>query len=151
MDTPVWLEITFEDIAASLVASYPHEGCGFVVESASGIHWRPCENVARDTTTFFAIDPIEFIRAEDRGARVIAIVHSHADLGDHFSEDDVAGALIPGDPPQPTYPGVDHLVVSVRRGRAEAASIFRFDRGGFLRIYRGWNHESSIVPDVSDT
>ena len=42
------------------------------------------------------INPMEFVKAEKRGESVIAIVHSHADVGDYFSSEDIAGALIPG-------------------------------------------------------
>jgi hypothetical protein len=33
----------------------------------------------------------------------------------------------PEDPIEPAHPGVDYLVVSVREGKADHATLFRFD------------------------
>lgn len=126
--------------------AYPCEGCGLVVEGAGG-QWqfRGCENVIdkyhkldpetypRTSRDFYMIDPKAFMEAEDRGEKVVVIVHSHPDAGDYFSDADIDAALMPqgadDDSVEPLYPGTDYLVVSVREERAREASLYRFDEG----------------------
>lgn len=131
-------------IIAWLERAYPDEGCGLVVEHAdSSVEVICCENLAnhyhaqdpaaypQTSRSFYVIDPLVILRAQRRGAKLRLIFHSHADVGDYFSEDDVLGALLPGvgdEPPSPSYPGTDYLVVSVRGGAADRAQIFGFER-----------------------
>lgn len=142
-DSPQWLSEHLADIVPWVEAAYPEEGCGLVLRLEDGTtRWMSCENLAnkyhkldpetypRTAETFYMINPIEFVRASDRGEDVSVIVHSHADVGDYFSEEDVAAALMPqheDEPLEPAHPGVDYLVVSVREGEADFVSIFRFD------------------------
>lgn len=128
---------------AWLEAAYPVEGCGLILEKDGESRFLECENLAdkyhaldpvefpRTARHFYIINPIEFIRAEDRGERVAVIVHSHADVGDYFSDEDIAAATIPGrtpeDPVEAAHPGVDYLVVSTRDDGADHATLFRFD------------------------
>jgi [CysO sulfur-carrier protein]-S-L-cysteine hydrolase len=133
-----------EDVTAWMEDAYPNEGCGLIVESDDGaLLWIPCENLAdkyhdldpvaypRTSRTFYIVPPKEFLAAERRGETVRIIVHSHADVGDYFSAEDRAAALFPAlgpeEPPEPLFPGVDYLVVSVRDGRADRGTVFRFD------------------------
>lgn len=80
--------------------------------------------------------------AEARGERVVAIVHSHPDGEAVFSDEDIAGALMPrrgvDDPVEPRYPGVDYLIVSIRGGEVCGATLFYFDpnRREFLPRWR---------------
>lgn len=136
-----------------LVQAYPEEGCGLILECDGDFRFLPTKNLAnryhqldpdsfpRTAETFYIIDPTEFMRAEERGERVAAVVHSHCDVGDYFSDEDVRGALFSGDDddPEPSHPGVDWLVVSVRDGQADYASVFRFEAGHerhFALVYR---------------
>ncbi len=129
-------------VAEWLEEHYPEEGCGIIVDSDSGPRFIACENLAnkyhaldpemypRTAETFYIINPMEFAKAEGRGEEVRYIVHSHADVGDYFSDEDVAGALIPtedGEAKEPSYPGIGYLVVSVRDGAADHATLFEFD------------------------
>ncbi len=124
--------------------AYPCEGCGLVVETdGEGWEFRACDNVIdkyheldpetypRTSRDFYMIDPRAFMKAEDRGEDVVVIVHSHPDAGDYFSDADVEAALMPRpgaeDPVEPLYPGSDYLVVSIRDGKAQSASLYRFD------------------------
>jgi proteasome lid subunit RPN8/RPN11 len=135
-------------------SAYPEEGCGLILETDDGYRFHATENLAnkyheadpetypRTAKTFYIINPVEFMDAEDRGERVAVVVHSHADVGDYFSDEDVAAALMPqfdeDDPPEPAHPGTDYLVVSVRDGTADHASLFRFDAAderGFPRVW----------------
>lgn len=127
-----------------LEAAYPFEGCGLILENADGQHrFYGCQNLAdlyhqrdpgrfpRSARDFYIIDPREFMWAEARGERVVAIVHSHPDGSAEFSGEDRAGALMPrnqaNDPVEPVYPGVDYLILAVQAGRAELARLFSFD------------------------
>lgn len=150
-----WNQGLLSEVKKWLEAAYPAEGCGLILEDQQG-EWsfQRCENVIdkyhavdpemypRTSTEFYMIDPREFMKAEDRGERVAVIVHSHPDVGDYFSEADESAALMPRDdesePLEPIYPGTDYLVVSVRSGAADGASLFRFDEEErcFQRAYR---------------
>lgn len=151
---PKWLVENLTSIVEWLEQAYPEEGCGLVLETSDGFRWLPCENLAnryheldpatypRTAETFYIVNPMEFVKAEDRGEKVAVVVHSHADVGDYFSDEDVAGALVEfeGEAQEPSHPGVDYLVVSVRDGQADALSLFRFDSSedrNFARVYRG--------------
>ena len=132
-----------QDIVSWLESAYPNEGCGLIVEADGVVRWIPCENLAdkyhqldpiafpRTSRTFYIVSPKEFLAAERRGETVRIIVHSHADVGDYFSDEDRAAALLPAlgpdEHPEPLFPGVDYLVVSVRNGHADHATTFRFD------------------------
>ncbi len=134
--------------------AYPCEGCGLVLEADGDLRFVECENLAdkyhavdpetypRTSRDFYLIDPREFMKADERGERVAVIVHSHPDVGDYFSDEDVAAATMPRmskeEPLEPVYPGTDYLVVSVRGGRTDGASLFRFDEEvrGFAAVRR---------------
>ena len=114
-----------------------------MLEEDGSVEVERCENLAnkyheldpetypRTAETFYMIDPMAFRRAERRGASVAVVFHSHADVGDYFSDEDVAAAtmprLDPSEPLEPSHPGTDYLVVSVREGVADHATLFRFD------------------------
>lgn len=123
--------------------AYPCEGCGLLLEHASGqVRVLECENLAdryhaldpeafpRTSRDFYMLNPMEFVRAEERGERVAAVFHSHPDVGDYFSAEDIAAALLPRDSDEepfiPAHPGTDYLVISVRAGRADRATLFAF-------------------------
>ncbi len=146
-------EELFGEMLPWLEEAYPAEGCGLVVEDEAG-QWRfeRCENVIdkyheldpeeypRTSREFYMIDPRKFMEVDRAGQRVAVIVHSHPDVGDYFSDDDVEAALMPRDsadePVEPLYPGTDYLVVSVMEGKAESASLYRFEGEGFERVER---------------
>ena len=150
-----WTAELWSQILPWLQKAYPAEGCGLILKSDEGkTFFRRCDNVIdryhavdpeqypRTSSDFYMIDPREFMAAEDRGDEVAVIVHSHPDAGDYFSEADVEAALMPRqspkEPVEPLYPGADYLVVSVCKGEAQRASLYRFDAesGEFLRIRR---------------
>jgi adenylyltransferase/sulfurtransferase len=139
----IWTKDNLDTIVSWLEEAYPVEGCGLVLEKDGEYRVLECENLAdkyhemdpeefpRTARKFYIIDPMEFVRAEDRGERVAVIFHSHADVGDYFSEEDVAAASMPRDsedePLEPSHPGVDYLVVSTTEDGADHATLFRFD------------------------
>lgn len=161
-----WSDALLAELVGWLEEAYPAEGCGLVLEDREG-KWafQRCENVIdkyhavdpeaypRTSREFYMIDPREFMKAEDRGQRVAAIVHSHPDVGDYFSADDAAAAVMPREseeePVEPIYPGTDYLVVSVRKGRADGASLFRFaEEAGAFRL-AGRFDEARVVKAVN--
>ena len=140
----MWTPERWKTIVEWLEAAYPAEGCVLILESGDGaLRVHPCENLAdkyhaldpatypRTSREFYMINPMEFVRAEERGERVAVVFHSHPDVGDYFSDEDVAAAVLPreseDEPLTPSYPGTDYLVVSVRKGRADHATLFRFN------------------------
>lgn len=116
--------------AASWAArAYPEEGCGLIVRGPNNtLQVVRAANIAPPHTrrTRYELDPIEIIRSAARGEELLAIFHSHADTTAHFSTDDIAGALLPGSPPRPAYPGIDYLVYSVIDGAPRAVARYRF-------------------------
>lgn len=144
MNDEIWTDDILDAIVDWCEQAYPEEGCGLVVQREEG-DWRviETENLAdkyheldpetypRTAEKFYMIDPMEFMRVEDRGEELAVIFHSHVDVGDYFSEEDVSAATMPRDDAdeslEPSYPGVDYLVVSVREDGADHATLFRFD------------------------
>lgn len=84
-----------------------------------------------DATRGFWIDELQLLRelqaAEARGDELLVVYHSHPDAGAYLSRTDVSAAL-DGDG-APLWPGVSHLVVSVRDGAAREAALYAFDAG----------------------
>ena len=126
-------------------ATYPNEGCGVFLQAADGTvtargmqnvidryHAKDPERFPRTSRTAYLFSPGEqlevFEGADARGERVVAIFHSHADVGAYFSEEDRRLALVDG---QPLLPGVDYLVISVR-GRADALKLYRWHGDEFV-------------------
>lgn len=131
-------------IVSWLEDAYPEEGCGLVMRDeetdeyrvektenlANQYHEMDPENYPRTAEEFYVINPMEFVRAEDRGESVEVVFHSHVDTGDYFSEEDVRAATLPRDDDEPweeAHPGSDYLVVSVRDGTARHGTLYRFD------------------------
>lgn len=128
--------------------TYPEEGCGVLLRSASG-SWRtvPIDNVydryhqadpesfPRTARTAYHFDLRRYLEvcraAEAQGERVACIFHSHVDIGAYFSAEDRAMAAPDG---VPLHPGVTWLVVAVDGGRATAARLFTWDCGDFREL-----------------
>jgi len=128
-------------IRAHLERTYPEEGCGCVLEDASG-RWksRPCTNIQnalhardpvaypRDARTAYFIEPRELLditrEADAAGGRIVAWYHSHPDHPAYFSDEDRSRALIED---EPLYPDAAYLVYSVRNGRTAAIKAFVWD------------------------
>ena len=140
----LWCDANLDAIVEWVEGAYPEEGCGLILERAEGgYEVRTLENLAnqyhemdpetypRTAREFYVINPMEFMKAEERGDRVAVVFHSHADVGDYFSDEDVAAATMPrnseDEPYEEAHPGVDWLVVSVRDGEADHATLFEFD------------------------
>ena len=137
--------IVLAEAVRHLETRYPDEGCGVVLEGPAGMRWVPMANAyaawsARDPLAFprsprtaFLFEPSEWLRllkqADVHGERVAYVVHAHPDGQAAFSKEDTAQAAPDG---LPLLPGVDYIVVAVRKGRAVAATKARWTEGRFL-------------------
>ena len=133
-----------EELYRHLEAAYPNEGCGVILKGPNGLRVLPLENVydkyhrvdpeqyPRTSRTAYLIDPKAWLKisreSEQSGEQIAVIIHSHADVGAYFSDEDKAMAAPGG---IPLHPGVDYLVVAVNNAKAEAAKLFRFSNGQF--------------------
>lgn len=143
-NTALWSTENLKQIVQWLEGAYPEEGCGLIHERSTGaFEVETCENLAnkyhaldpetfpRTAKTFYMINPMAFSHSEREGGHVTVVFHSHCDVGDYFSDEDVAAATMPRfepeDPLEPSHPNTDYLVVSVRDGVADRATLFAFD------------------------
>jgi proteasome lid subunit RPN8/RPN11 len=111
--------------------AFPEECCGALFATQDGQMLRRMTNIQgalhaadpathpRDARTAYQMDPRELFevnRDADRpGWRILHFYHSHPSHGAYFSPTDRARALW-GDPtadPEPAYPGVAYMVLSV--------------------------------------
>lgn len=124
-------------ILTAVEAAYPIEACGLLVRRTDGaLAAVPCKNLQdldhvqdplaspRTARTAFRLDELEIARSAGRGETLVAIYHSHCDVGASFSAEDARCAAPLG---EPLYPGVARLVVSVIGGVLRAARMFHFD------------------------
>ena len=123
------------EIRAHAEAAYPDECCGLVFDDGvvrctnvqDVLHAEDPEVFPRTAQHAFRLSDAEQLllaRSFDgpRPARVL--YHSHVDADAYLSDADVAGATLDG---CPLYPGLLHLVVSVRAGVAGEVAVFAMD------------------------
>lgn len=67
-----------DDILAHARQCAPAESCGYVVRTAQGERYFPCENLSAEPTMYFRISPEDYLNARNRGD-IVALVHSHPD------------------------------------------------------------------------
>jgi [CysO sulfur-carrier protein]-S-L-cysteine hydrolase len=131
-------------LAALCEADPAREVCGFVVRRDGALHVVPVENVAdryhaadpagfpRTSREAYLMDPKAQLRIqrelEARGGEIVAVWHSHVEVGAYFSEKDRADALVDG---VQAVPGAEYLVLGVRGGRVTEVKRFRWVDGGF--------------------
>lgn len=132
--------------------AYPHEGCGFVFADGGRLYVLPTENRAqllhekdparypRGGADWFEPDMKPWLRASREGHTPRAIFHSHPDVGAYFSQGDHDSAVVVDaeGTVRERHPGLVHVVVSVRRGEADGAAVFRFnaDHSAFVEVGR---------------
>ena len=120
---------------------YPEECCGLLIGplAAAPSHFVRCTNVQSrrraqgeselDARHAFWIDEGELLgalrSAEERGEELRVVYHSHVDTPAYLSHTDLQGALTPDG--LPLWPGVAHLVVSVREDGVREAALFAWD------------------------
>ncbi len=140
-------------VAAHARSTYPAECCGLVLADLAGLNrFEPIANVAGSSATStrtvrdgYVMDPKAVLAAlaatDEQGGRLVAIVHSHPDVGAYFSREDRHMALGGGD--EPLWPGVQYLVVSVRKGLVDDARLYLWEDtlSDFIE---------TRLPDISD-
>ena len=123
------------------------EVCGFVVRRAGALEAVPVPNVAdryhaRDPEQFprtsrdgYLMDPRAQLRVHEElaanGGELVAVWHSHVEVGAYFSEKDRADAVVDG---VQLVPGAEYLVLGVRGGRVDEVKRYRFDGEGFVEV-----------------
>lgn len=127
-----------EEVLREGERAYPEEACGFLTGAKGAVERVvPIANAAekmkaerpdeftRDARRGYVMDPQQQLRAmqaEDRAGReILAIYHSHADVGAYFSEEDRRRAAPDG---EPLFPDVLWLVADVRAAKGLGAKVF---------------------------
>ncbi|TNF30458.1 MAG: hypothetical protein EP329_13730 [Deltaproteobacteria bacterium] len=125
----------YDALADHAMAWYPRECCALVVAGRDGPaavladnladlwHARDPEGFPRTARESYLLDPMLLVRAEADGTPVLAIVHSHVDVGAYFSDEDARLATSPhGD--APLFPGVAHVVLDARADGVRGYAAF---------------------------
>ena len=134
-------------IAGLCQADPEREVCGFLVRRQGELKVVPVANAA---DRYHAVDPVRFPRTSrdsylmepkeqlrvhrelaESGGEIAAIWHSHVEVGAYFSDKDRADAVFEG---QPTVPGAEYLVLSVRGGRVTEVKRFGWDGKGYAEL-----------------
>ena len=127
------------EIVARCEADPEREVCGLVVRAGGAIAVREIENVA---DRYHAVDPVHFPRTSrdsylmdaksqlrvhrelaECGGEIIAVWHSHVEVGAYFSTKDREDAVVDG---VQQVPGAEYLVFGVRAGRVTEAKLYRW-------------------------
>jgi proteasome lid subunit RPN8/RPN11 len=132
-------------IAALCEADPAREVCGFVVSRDGAQHVVPIPNVAdryhaadperfpRTSRDSYLMDPKEQLRVhrelEAWGGEIVAVWHSHVEVGAYFSGKDRADAVVDG---VQAVPGAEYLVLGVRGGRVTEVKRYRYEGGDFV-------------------
>jgi proteasome lid subunit RPN8/RPN11 len=132
-------------IVARCEADPAREVCGFLVRRGGVEELVQVENVAdryhaRDPAAFprtsrdsYLMDPRAQLRLHEelaaRGGEIVAVWHSHVEVGAYFSAKDRADAVIDG---APVIPGAEYLVLGVKSGKVTEIRCFRFEGEDFV-------------------
>ncbi len=93
---------------------------------------RDPERYRRDARTGYFVDPKEVFelvtRTQNEGKKILAFYHSHPDHESYFSQEDLAAAVMWG---EPVYPDAVYIVISVFGGKAKEAKVFGWNGSGY--------------------
>lgn len=93
---------------------------------------RDPERYRRDARTGYFVDPKEVFelvtRTQKEGNKILSFYHSHPDNESYFSQEDLAAAVMWG---EPVYPDAVYVVISVFGGTAKEAKVFVWDGAGY--------------------
>lgn len=139
------------EIFAAVEPYWPNEGCGFVFQFGDELRVLPTANRAqmlhekfpdqypRGAEDWFEPDMKPWLRSVREGGEPRVIFHSHPEVGAYFSVSDREMARQPDENGEivERNPGVRHVVVSVRQGKADGALMF------------AWNEETRDFDEVA--
>src|SRR4051812_7648199 len=127
---PYFCSEHLSEMARAAEAAYPNEACGLVVGAAwnaathvpmenvyDRYHVRDPERFPRTARTAYLMHPLRLMEEMERAGGLLAVWHSHCDVGAYFSDEDVRVALGGGE--APLWPGAVYLVVSCRAGKVD--------------------------------
>jgi proteasome lid subunit RPN8/RPN11 len=151
-----------EMLVAHVMRVYPNEACALLVAGADGVRCVLAENEAdrlhaadpasfpRTAATAFALDPRLIVSEARRGNELVAIVHSHVDVGAYFSAEDRRGATT-ADGSAPLFPGVAHVVVDARAEGVRGWRIYAWDAEmrAFAEVGSEWIRDDGTGPSES--
>ena len=90
------------------------------------------ERYQRDARTGYFVDPKEVFNlvthTQREGNKILAFYHSHPDHESYFSREDLAAAVMWG---EPVYPDAVYIVLSVFGGKAKEAKVFAWNGVGY--------------------
>lgn len=132
-------------ISACCEADPEREVCGFVVRRAGALEVVQVENVAdryhaKDPARFprtsreaYLMDPRAQLRVleelDSTGGEIVAVWHSHVEVGAYFSAKDRADAVVDG---VQLVPGAEYLVFGVKAGKVTEQRRYRWVGGDFV-------------------
>lgn len=147
---PVYGPALLARLSALCEADPEREACGFVVRRGGALEVVQLENVAdayhardpahfpRTSRTSYLMDPkaqLRLHRALDQdGGEVVAVWHSHVEVGAYFSAKDRADATVDG---APILPGAEYLVLGVRGGRVDEVRRYVWRDGEYAEAQVG--------------
>jgi proteasome lid subunit RPN8/RPN11 len=118
------------------VECYPTEACGLILERESRLEALCCDNMQdrlnavdperypRNGRTAYNIDPLVVLKAQQSGASIRGVFHSHPDRGAYFSAEDRLGALGGDESGNPVLPGVDYVVLAAHPEGVDEARLY---------------------------
>lgn len=132
-------------IAALCEADPAREACGFVVLRGEALDVVPIANVAdryhaadparfpRTSRESYLMDPRAQLRVHEEveagRARIVAVWHSHVEVGAYFSAKDRADAVVDG---VQQIPGAEYLVLGLRGGKVTEVRRYRLAGEDFV-------------------
>ena len=125
----------WQQIADRCAEAHPNEACGLFVGTSwddarmvlmenmqDKYHSRDPERYPRTARTAYTMHPLKLMDEVERAGGLLAIWHSHCEVGAYFSDEDVRVALGGGD--APLWPGTAYIVVSCRSRKVDGAKWF---------------------------
>ena len=141
-------------ISDSCAASHPNEACGLFVGKSwddaklvlmeniqDRYHERDPQRFPRTSRTAYLMHPLKLMEHVEQGGGLLAIWHSHCEVGAYFSDEDVRVALGGGD--APLWPGTAYIVMSCRNKQVDGAKWFEWDAAG--KTFAGRDIPLSII------
>jgi proteasome lid subunit RPN8/RPN11 len=134
-------------IRALCEADPGRESCGFVIRRGGALEVIPVPNVAdryhaadpdrfpRTSRDSYLMDPREQLRILEAldadGGEIVAVWHSHVEVGAYFSAKDRSDAVVDG---VQLLPGAEYLVAGLRGGQVTELRRFRYQDGDFAEV-----------------